>query len=95
MERHEILRTRYVEVEGEAVQVIEEGMEIKVGVEDVSGVEEGEREERVREAIRREWRKPFDLESGPMLRMKVLKDRGAGAHSAVDDAPHRESMDGR
>ena len=73
VERHEILRTRYVEVEGEVVQVIEEGMEIEVGVEDVSGLEEGEREERVREAISREWGKPFDLESGPILRMKVLK----------------------
>ena len=73
VERHEILRTRFVEVEGEVLQVIEEGMEIEVGVEDVSGLEEGEREERLRETISREWEEPFDLEKGPLLRVKLLR----------------------
>jgi hypothetical protein len=73
VERHEILRTRFVEVEGQAVQVIEEGMEIEVRAENVSGLEEGKRKERVREAIRREWKEPFDLGNGPLLRVKLMR----------------------
>jgi amino acid adenylation domain-containing protein len=73
VERHEILRTRFVEVEGEVLQVIEEGLEIEVGMEDVSGLEEGKWEERVRETIRREREEPFDLEKGPLLRVKLLR----------------------
>jgi amino acid adenylation domain-containing protein len=73
VERHEILRTRFVEVKEEMLQVIEEGMEIEVGMEDVSGLEEGPREERMRKMISREWEEPFDLEKGPLLRVKLLR----------------------
>jgi amino acid adenylation domain-containing protein len=73
VERHESLRTHFVEVEGEPVQVIEPEVEIAIPVEDLCGMSEVEKKERVREALREEGRKPFDLERGPMLRMKLLK----------------------
>src|SRR5580765_1779528 len=60
VERHESLRTRFVEVEGEPLQVIEPDCRIKLGLEDLSGEEESTQQERVREALRSEARLPFD-----------------------------------
>jgi hypothetical protein len=73
VERHESLRTHFAEVEGEPEQVIEAEAEIAIPVEDLREMSEAEQKERVREALREEGRKPFDLERGPVLRMKLLK----------------------
>ena len=73
VERHESLRTHFAEVDGEAVQVVEPVSRIEVPVEDLSGWEEAERDQRVKEELRREAAKPFDLAHGPVLRMKLLK----------------------
>ena len=53
--------------------MIEAALRIDVPVEDLSGLEEGAREERVREELRREGARPFDLARGPVVRMKLLK----------------------
>jgi acyl carrier protein len=73
VQRHESLRTHFEEIDGEPVQVIEEELRIAVAVEDVSGLEEEGRQERVRAALREEGRQPFDLAHGPVLRVKLLK----------------------
>ena len=73
VKRHESLRTHFAEEDGEPVQVIVPSMSIDVPVEDLSGLESEEREERVRVAHRWEWDEPFDLSHGPLLRMKLLK----------------------
>src|SRR5215475_6023132 len=64
VERHESLRTRFAEVEGEPEQVIERELRIDAPVEGLSRLGEEEQRARVKEALRREWEEPFDLGSG-------------------------------
>ena len=73
VERHESLRTHFAEVEGDPVQVIEAERRIAIPVEDLSGWEEGARQERVKAAMREEREKAFDLSCGPVLRVRLLK----------------------
>src|SRR5262249_32281574 len=68
VERHESLRTRFVEVDGAPAQVIERELRIEAPVEDLSGLDEEERGARVQAALRRELEEPFDLGRGPALR---------------------------
>src|SRR5437667_36317 len=69
--RHETLRTRFVEVEGRAMQVVGDGAEVELPIIELSGVQERERET-LRLAIE-EASIPFDLGRGPLLRGKLLR----------------------
>src|ERR1700719_3301882 len=73
VERHESLRTHFAEVDGKASQVIERELRIEVPVMDVSGLEEEEQRERVKEELKREGTEAFDLACGPLLRVKLLR----------------------
>ena len=59
--RHEVLRTRFGTVGGRAVQVIEAAAPVELAVEELSELEVGEREARVRECAEEEAARPFDL----------------------------------
>jgi amino acid adenylation domain-containing protein len=71
--RHEVLRTSFGMIEGEPVQEIKESEEVRIEIEDMRGVEEGEREERVREKVEEEAGRGFDLRRGPLMRVKVIR----------------------
>jgi amino acid adenylation domain-containing protein len=71
--RHEILRTRFAEIDGEPVQIIEPELRIALSLEDCSTLNEAEQEEKVAEAARNELAQSFNLTSGPLLRVKLLK----------------------
>jgi amino acid adenylation domain-containing protein len=73
IERHESLRTRFVELDGEPTQVIEPVLKLSLAVEDLSRLPESEREERARAMLGEEWERPFDLARGPVLRLRLLK----------------------
>jgi len=75
--RHEALRTRFVEVEGEAMQVVGESGELEMPVVELYGEEE--REGEILRLAMEEARKPFDLGRGPLLRGKLLR-LGEGEH---------------
>ena len=72
VQRHEILRTTFVAVDGKAVQVIQEqGLEIPlVDLTDSAGPDQQPEIER---RIAAEAETPFDLATGPLLRVTVLR----------------------
>ncbi len=85
--RHETLRTTFVSVDGRPVQVIapvhdDVGVgggdgravhEPPLPVVDLSGLPEAEREAAARRLVGEEFRRPFDLARGPLLRAAVLR----------------------
>src|SRR5436305_11973331 len=71
--RHESLRTRFVAVQGEPRQIIEESPVAELPVVDLSFVPQEQRDEEARRMALEEVRRPFDLGRGPLLRSKVLR----------------------
>ncbi|XXX99931.1 non-ribosomal peptide synthase/polyketide synthase [Sorangium sp. So ce204] len=71
--RHEALRTRFEEEEGQGYQVIGEASSVQIPVVDLSALPEGEREERARRLVEEDGEKPFDLTCDSLLRVKVLR----------------------
>ncbi len=71
--RHEILRTRLSEVEGQLVQVVEAARAVRLSVRDLSALPAAEREAEAVRVVGEEGRKPFDLVSGPLLRATLLR----------------------
>lgn len=73
VERHEILRTRLLERDGEPEQVIEPSLRIEVPLDDLSALGAAAREQRVAEVLCREGSRTLDLTRGPLLRLMLLK----------------------
>src|SRR5262249_6664428 len=69
--RHEVLRTRFLTVDGEPRQVIETAGHWALPVIDLGGLEE--QEPVATELARAEARQPFDLSHGPLLRTIMLR----------------------
>ncbi|HYO60253.1 non-ribosomal peptide synthetase/type I polyketide synthase [Archangium sp.] len=71
--RHEVLRTRFPEVDGSPRQVIaspDTGFELTLV--ELPGLTEQEREEEIRRRSDELGRRPFDLSGGPLLRVTLL-----------------------
>jgi hypothetical protein len=73
VERHETLRTRFAEFDGEAVQIIEPQSRVELAWVDLSGLKLQEQKDRVSEALQQEGAEPFQLSRGPLLRVKLLR----------------------
>ncbi|MBC7953716.1 MAG: AMP-binding protein, partial [Rhodospirillaceae bacterium] len=71
--RHEALRTRFAEADGEPLQIICDPQPIPLPVEDLSPLSDTEREAALRAALAAEWRTPFDLAHGPVLRARLFQ----------------------
>jgi len=71
--RHEILRTTYQEVDGQPVQIVAETGEPEFTVVDCTGLSGPEGEAEIRRLAREEFARPFDLRTGPLLRVKFLR----------------------
>ncbi len=73
VERHETLRSRFVETDDGPRVVIDPEPVFDYREVSLTGLPEGERETRVREEARRELATPFDLSAGPLLRVRLLR----------------------
>jgi amino acid adenylation domain-containing protein/non-ribosomal peptide synthase protein (TIGR01720 family) len=73
MRRHESLRTRFVTERGRARQEISPLTELTVPLVDLTSYEGAEQEQEVRRLAAAEVSKPFDLTTGPLVRLTVLQ----------------------
>jgi amino acid adenylation domain-containing protein len=71
--RHEVLRTTFGFREGGAVQIVALPSLPALPVVDLSGLAETRQEIQARELALEEARRPFDLQSGPLLRLCLLR----------------------
>jgi amino acid adenylation domain-containing protein len=71
--RHEALRTTFDIRDGEPVQVIAPELDVPLPLLDLSHLPEGEREARARELAEADALRPFDLRTGPLLRLTLLR----------------------
>ncbi len=92
VQRHEALRTRFIAINGEPHQVIDEQVRIPLPVEDLSGLDEEARRQQLERRAGEEARAPFDLTRGPLLRVRWL--RLAERESALLVTMHHIVSDG-
>ena len=71
--RHEVLRTIFKEEKGEARQVIQKEMAITLQQNDLTSLPPLEREDEFLRLAQEESLKPFNLSTGPLLRVSLIK----------------------
>ncbi len=71
--RHETLRTTFPSVDGVARQCVHGQSGLRMAWEDFSALAASEREQRVQQLADSEAHRPFDLETGPLLRACLVK----------------------
>jgi amino acid adenylation domain-containing protein len=74
--RHDALRTTFVHVDAEAMQVIAPTLKLEMPIIELQGISEEERQTEARCLATEEARRPFDLAQGPLARMKLLRLAG-------------------
>ena len=71
--RHEVLRTRFVAVNGAPVQVISPAGQLEMPRIDLSELPEEQQKAKVSQLAAAEAQQPFDLSVGPLLRVQLLR----------------------
>ncbi len=71
--RHDVLRARFISVDGRPVQVISSAVPLDVPMFDLGGLPSGERETEVRRLIAEEALRPFTLADGKLIRASLLR----------------------
>jgi amino acid adenylation domain-containing protein len=71
--RHDALRTTFVVVDGEPMQMIASNFSLEMPLVDLSGVAASEREAEAQRRLQDEARQPFDLARGPLIRGLLLR----------------------
>lgn len=73
LRRHSVLRSVFRAADGQVAQLIMPVQPINLPVLDLTGVPEDAREATIKDAVREDARRPFDLTRGPMLRAGLLR----------------------
>ncbi|WLD65820.1 non-ribosomal peptide synthetase [Pseudomonas sp. OVF7] len=73
IQRHEALRTRFYERDGQAFQRVDANSDFDLHVIDLSHLPAAERDARAQQIREDEARTPFDLENGPLLRVTLVR----------------------
>lgn len=73
VQRHEVLRTTFVSVAGEAQQEIATSGRIELRLIDLTAPPEPQRESKIQQHRRDEMLTPFDLRQGPLVRGRLLR----------------------
>jgi surfactin family lipopeptide synthetase A len=71
--RHEVLRTVYLQIDGEPVQQVQPPDAFRMDFIDISLVGERDRPGREEQLVYAESQRPFDLERGPMFRATLVQ----------------------
>ncbi|HSE19254.1 MAG TPA: amino acid adenylation domain-containing protein [Pyrinomonadaceae bacterium] len=90
--RHETLRTSFRMIDGEPVQIIEPQTAIDLELEDLSHLDEAQRESELKRIVTEETQQPFDLTAGRPWRVKLLC-LGADSHVLLLTLHHIASDD--
>lgn len=73
VQRHEILRTTFPKVDGKPTVAIAPRWNLNIPVEDLQSISADKREEEAHRRAIAESRRPYDLEKGPLLRLRLLQ----------------------
>ncbi|MGG7553951.1 amino acid adenylation domain-containing protein [Pseudomonas sp. ES3] len=73
LERHDILRSAFVEIDGCAMQVVDAQATLVLGHEDLSGLSDEARANRIALRIEAQAGTPFDLRQAPLMRATLLQ----------------------
>jgi amino acid adenylation domain-containing protein/FkbM family methyltransferase len=73
VQRHEVLRTRFKALDGRPVQEIAPAVMVTLPLVDLTDRREAEREDEALRLISEEARRPFDLVTGPLLRVLLVR----------------------
>ncbi|HCF29074.1 MAG TPA: non-ribosomal peptide synthetase, partial [Cyanobacteria bacterium UBA11049] len=73
IKRHEILRTNFIVIDGQPVQVIQPDLNINLLVEDLQQLPQSDRTTETQHLIKKFAQQTFDLSSQPLLRAQLLR----------------------
>jgi len=71
--RHEVLRTTFPVVDGQAAQIIFPDLALALAIIDLRELPETEQKTEARRQVTQEVQQPFDLAQGPLIRVKLLR----------------------
>ncbi|WP_431193990.1 amino acid adenylation domain-containing protein [Acaryochloris thomasi] len=73
VERHEILRTRFIAHEGQPTVVIDPARPLDLPIIDLEGDSRQQQSEQLKQLLEQDTQASFDLAQGPLLRVKIVR----------------------
>src|SRR5262245_32431107 len=73
IERHQALRTGFIVVNGDPMQIIAPALTLNLPIRDISGLPLSEQSAEVERCARAHGEQPFDLSQAPLLRTDLLR----------------------